>query len=73
MNKLQKLMAAETKAWGALLNDSAIVANPAAGHTPALKQAWIDAAEAERKYREEHGIYKPGGGLKTGITLIRNA
>lgn len=69
--KLRALVAAEQAAWDALLSDPQVIANPSAGHTPALKEAWIAAAEAERDYRQALGIYEPGGGIKTGITLIR--
>lgn len=53
---LQKLMKNERAAWKALMNDPAVIADPKALHTPALREAWERAADAERAFREEHGL-----------------
>jgi hypothetical protein len=55
-NELKNLMAAERKAYKALMNDPAVVANPCAPHTPALWAAYEQAANAEREYRIANGI-----------------
>lgn len=53
---LKDLMKAERAAWKALMNDPKVLANPKAEHTPEIKKAWESAADAERAYREAHGI-----------------
>ena len=53
---LKNLMAAEKKAWKALMNDPRVIADPRAEHTPELKAAWEAAAEAERIYRTAHNL-----------------
>lgn len=53
---LQNLMKAERKAYRALLNDPRVLADLTATHTPALKKAWEDAADAEFAYRNSHGM-----------------
>lgn len=53
---LKDLMKAEEKAYKALMNDPMVLADPTAGHTPKLWDAWCRAADAERAYREEHNL-----------------
>ena len=54
--ELKDLMKAESRAYAALMRDPAVIANPKAGHTPALWDAYVKAAEAERHFREAHGL-----------------
>ena len=54
--ELKKLMKAEAKAYAALMRDPAIKSDPLACHTPALWDAYIAAANAERAYRRAHGL-----------------
>jgi hypothetical protein len=54
--ELKNLIAAERRAYRALMNDPAVLANPCAPHTPALWAAYEQAASAEREYRIANGI-----------------
>lgn len=51
--QLKTLMQAERSAYRALMNDQAVIANPKATHTPALWQAYEQAAAAEREFRAQ--------------------
>jgi hypothetical protein len=53
---LKNLMKIERRAFKTLLNDPRCLADPTAPHTPELKKAWEDAADAEHAYREAHGL-----------------
>jgi hypothetical protein len=55
-NELKNLMAAERRAYNALMNDPSVVKNPCATHTPELWAAYEQAAAAEREYRIANGI-----------------
>ena len=55
-SELKKLIAAERRAYKALMNDPAVIANPCAPHTPALRDAYEQAAAAEREFRIANGI-----------------
>ena len=54
--KLKKLIAAERKAWRALMNDPRVLSDAQATHDPEIKAAWERAADAEREYRVTHGF-----------------
>lgn len=53
---LKNLMKIERRAFNALLNDPRCKADPSSAHTPELKKAWEDAADAEYAYREARGL-----------------
>lgn len=52
--QLKKLMKAEDDAWGNLMRDDWVEKNPGSGHNPVLWKVYIDAADAERNFREQH-------------------
>ena len=54
--ELKNLIAAERRAYKALMNDPAVIANLCATHTPELWAAYEQAASAEREYRIANGI-----------------
>jgi hypothetical protein len=53
---LKDLIKEERAAWKALMDDPRVLADPKAEHTPEIKARWEAAADAEREYREAHGI-----------------
>lgn len=54
--ELKDLISAERRAYKALMNDPAVLANPCAPHTPKLWVEYEQAAAAEREYRIANGI-----------------
>jgi hypothetical protein len=53
---LKPLMARESKAYRALMNDPAVIANPTFTHTPELMAEWDAACAAERAMRESFDL-----------------
>jgi hypothetical protein len=54
--ELKSFTKASNAAWKVLMNDPRVMADKTATHTPELLQAWNNAADAERMFREKHEL-----------------